>query len=334
MRGCSGFANQFALHFAVFPAYAGMFLHSSSGFSLVRSFPRVCGDVPPLIKWIFPGQKFSPRMRGCSSASGGVLAAASVFPAYAGMFLRNVSPTRAHTSFPRVCGDVPPPPKSDCYHTMFSPRMRGCSISFRPAYAKKLSFPRVCGDVPFDNGFTCGFILFSPRMRGCSALACDRGQNCCVFPAYAGMFRALRYSIRRSRCFPRVCGDVPSGRISANGKDAFSPRMRGCSWGDKPCTCFCLVFPAYAGMFRHCNLVLYRLWCFPRVCGDVPCFSIMKPGARWFSPRMRGCSVGLGQLLLHRNVFPAYAGMFRSQEGSGKYWWRFPRVCGDVPEVA
>ena len=152
-----------------------------------------------------------------------------------------------------------------------------------------------------------------------------------VFPACAGMFRGTTVSRARPHSFPRVRGDVPIWCRSMSWMPPFSPRARGCSCekflaGNDP-----LVFPACAGMFR-------RVFCyhggnggFPRVRGDVPCFSIMKPGARWFSPRARGCSRHAVCPRGRTRVFPACAGMFLGVEHA---WGRdqcFPRVRGDVP---
>ena len=50
-----------------------------------------------------------------------------------------------------------------------------------------------------------------------------------------------------------------------------------------------------------------------------------------FSPRMRGCSVIPQVLADYPDVFPAYAGMFRTPLGPFRCLLRFPRVCGDVP---
>ena len=50
---------------------------------------------------------------------------------------------------------------------------------------------------------------------------------------------------------------------------------------------------------------------FPCVCGDVPAATGGFAAAGTFSPRMRGCSRERLHIGRHRDVFPAYAGMFR-----------------------
>ena len=170
MRGCSGRRASGRRPQAVFPAYAGMFRITPGTSSGSVSFPRVCGDVPQVIR-VGPGASmFSPRMRGCSGLVLVKVFFRIVFPAYAGMFLSSSSMSHALSSFPCVCGDVPG--RDTCARTReaFSPRMRGCSFPHEVAH---------------------GGAKFSPRMRGCSAKGDWVGSILMVFPAYAGMFPLL-----------------------------------------------------------------------------------------------------------------------------------------------
>ena len=188
MRGCSAGFLDICDSPAVFPAYAGMFRRTPAIVIPDSSFPRVCGDVPPIF-WISAIlQLFSPRMRGCSPINPHALTGVVVFPAYAGMFRLSLSPKKQFSSFPRVCGDVPFDWQIRANRGLFSPRMRGCSVQIEdhhihidvfPAYAGMFRqhqcqqqtqprFPRVCGDVPHQpHGFPT-LLTFSPRMRGCS----------------------------------------------------------------------------------------------------------------------------------------------------------------------
>ena len=151
------------------------------------SFPRVCGDVSSskLLQKSVPW--FSPRMRGCFSATFYLVDYFMVFPAYAGMFPSANYPKQDDLGFPRVCGDVSKLFSTKRSTRKFSPRMRGCfSNSFSwwsrysvfPAYAgmfpmrtvkdrSRNRFPRVCGDVSTSRLITMGMVQFSPRMRGC-----------------------------------------------------------------------------------------------------------------------------------------------------------------------
>ena len=71
--------------------------------------------------------------------------------------------------------------------------------------------------------------------------------------------------------------------------------------------------------------------CFPRVRGDVPVQLREAREIMLFSPRARGCSFATmydGSVWL---VFPACAGMFRTQKRRHDLVLCFPRVRGDVP---
>ena len=188
-------------------------------------------------------------MRGCSCFPLVRFIHIAVFPAYAGMFRRYLSPDHGARRFPRVCGDVPWSARRLVGPYAFSPRMRGCSVieedlntdtKVFPAYAgmflcrtfkpeRKLCFPRVCGDVPIRHPGRNINTKFSPRMRGCSA---------------ASVLYDFEY-----RRFPRVCGDVPCWSPCLLVRTKFSPRMRGCSVFVSRVFKNLLVFPAYAGMF-------------------------------------------------------------------------------------
>ena len=65
MRGCFHRAGWVRGCTAVFPAYAGMFPILFARTSAIKRFPRVCGDVSPIIPPLALASWFSPRMRGC-----------------------------------------------------------------------------------------------------------------------------------------------------------------------------------------------------------------------------------------------------------------------------
>ena len=131
-----------------------------------------------------------------------------------------------------------------------------------------------------------------------------------VFPAYAGMFRALMRNATGGTRFPRVCGDVPLCEVPHAPLSPFSPRMRGCSYRCKTGAICWSVFPAYAGMFLADWGAAGTPLRFPRVCGDVPADTDLVRAVRGFSPRMRGCSADNVFSYRILEVFPAYAGMF------------------------
>ncbi len=129
-----------------------------------------------------------------------------------------------------------------------SPRMRGCfqascrrspSLRAFPAYAGMFPvsgvypcanrcFPRVCGDVSQLIEARARQGGLSPRMRGCFLLPIIPNEPIWAFPAYAGMFPALKASQTAEPGFPRVCGDVSSPAEFLQALNELSPRMRGC----------------------------------------------------------------------------------------------------------
>ena len=72
---------------------------------------------------------------------------------------------------------------------------------------------------------------------------------------------------------------------------------------------------------------------FPRIRGDVP--KVVERDIRvvMFSPHTRGCSGGAAMTITIPDVFPAYAGMFRSATRDIYPVTGFPRIRGDVPTM-
>ena len=269
MRGCFYGRRITSFLERAFPAYAGMFLKRFTRKALLTSFPRVCGDVSRLASTNNKKKSLSPRMRGCFSAS--------------------VFSDSFDSSFPRVCGDVSRRRAVVRLHFGLSPRMRGCfllllrsdsrilafpayagmfpitpmtaspSVAF-PAYAGMFPvsgvypcanrcFPRVCGDVSQLIEARARQGGLSPRMRGCFLLPIIPNEPIWAFPAYAGMFPALKASQTAEPGFPRVCGDVSSPAEFLQALNELSPRMRGCFQVHCQQHQNLQAFPAYAGMF-------------------------------------------------------------------------------------
>ena len=235
------------------------------------------------------------------------------------------------SSFPRICGDVPSTGLRVFSRIPFSPHTRGCSANqpaYRfgsgvfPAYAGmflplrcskplRFGFPRIRGDVP----------KHIPQVY-CPVL---------VFPAYAGMFLMWILGVGVWGCFPRIRGDVPAFEGILAAVSQFSPHTRGCSYDSSSSCSRCMVFPAYAGMFRRLKPLYASKNGFPRIRGDVPEFGSISPGQGGFSPHTRGCSVECDHDKIWLKVFPAYAGMFRIHLRGKLGAHSFPRIRGDVP---
>ena len=145
------------------------------------------------------------------------------------------------------------------------------------------------------------------------------------------MFRIQTIIQQLSICFPRVRGDVPTKSHWLHVIPVFSPRARGCSARIPHVDFDEDVFPACAGMFRRLHSHHQPGNRFPRVRGDVPLFFAPIDAKKTFSPRARGCSGPKAVGYRWKTVFPACAGMFRSNNAVHVSATRFPRVRGDVP---
>ena len=134
------------------------------------------------------------------------------------------------------------------------------------------SFPRIRGDVPLSFSSFWTPVTFSPHTRGCSGVPVgwELARKPRVFPAYAGMFRALCADCPLIRGFPRIRGDVPGTMATPVSTDRFSPHTRGCSERPPTQIRYPWVFPAYAGMFLGCRSRFPNHEGFPRIRGDVP----------------------------------------------------------------
>ena len=140
-----------------------------------------------------------------------------LFPAYAGLFRPRPVSCPSSLAFPRVCGVVPIAARLGRNHSVFSPRMRGCS-SRAPALSRGHSLsplPRGCS---WWNHFSPSCCCLSPLSRGCS-----------VVPASAA---------RRSRTgspprHPRGCSVAPFRRDSLTCVCTSPPRMQGRFWSSQ-----------------------------------------------------------------------------------------------------
>ena len=171
-------------------------------------------------------------------------------------------------------------------------------------------FPRARGDVPIHWPATPRARGFSPRTRGCSCGVVHREGETVVFPAHAGMFRALLFGSASKSRFPRARGDVPRENKKRSSPAGF-PRIRGDVPNLKDQLDLDVWFSPHT---RGCSS-LFQLsrpssQCFPRIRGDVPYFKTLIKLPHVFSPHTRGCSLSECADKSIHIVFPAYAGMF------------------------
>lgn len=149
------------------------------------------------------------------------------------------------------------------------PRTRGCSGRpvpggeggrVDPAYPgmirggagipdSQASRPRVRGDDPSSSALPKQRSASALRTRGCSAWADGLHSGPDVGPAYAGMFRACRWTQAWSTGRPLVPGDAPPmSRIENNLLSLLTPRTRGCPGGRAGQDRHQPIDPAHAGM--------------------------------------------------------------------------------------
>ena len=213
-----------------------------------------------------------------------------MFPAHAGMARVRTSARFPERRVPRACGDGPMLVASRFQASRCSPRMRGWPAELAPQAAGGEVFPahagmarpsgllgrngdrvpRACGDGPPASERPASNIMCSPRMRGWPGFGHRLRNLCRVFPAHAGMARRHLASAPRDRRVPRACGDGPPAESPSTPSPACSPRMRGWPGGAGQGGRGAGVFPAHAGMARHCGCCARRLERVPRACGDGP----------------------------------------------------------------
>ena len=193
-----------------------------------HSLPRIRGGVSPALRrWrIHSGS--SPHTRGCFSR----LALGSwpciVFPAYAGVFPRQMSAFRLSESLPRIRGGV-----SRCCFAVY------IDENVFPAYAGVFpgrqgvgihwhSLPRIRGGVSPALRRWRIHSGSSPHTRGCFSRLALGSWPCIVFPAYAGVFPRQMSAFRLSESLPRIRGGVSilSGFQAVASES--SPHTRGC----------------------------------------------------------------------------------------------------------
>ena len=218
--------------------------------------------------------------------------------------------------------------------------------------ARSRSAPRARGDGP---GAALGGVkrdVCSPRTRGWSPTCSRPSRSGSVLPAHAGMVpRKIRATSMRVSVLPAHAGMVPAGahppsrgrgapRARGDGPETnaivtfelrCSPRTRGWSLGDLAGHLMTSVLPAHAGMVPRTRST--RRWArrAPRARGDGPIRTPSAAPGRRCSPRTRGWSHHLADLVREGRVLPAHAGMVPppSWRRSGRS--SAPRARGDGP---
>ena len=152
--------------------------------------------------------KSSPHTRGCFSPVLYTGFKHSVFPAYAGVFLKKISELIGTGGLPRIRGGVSHTGPGFNARLLSSPHTRGCFLvasrcrllrAVFPAYAGVFPLfslflgdlhclPRIRGGVSRADGAYTPFMPSSPHTRGCFSVSRIQLSTSRVFPAYAGVF--------------------------------------------------------------------------------------------------------------------------------------------------
>src|SRR5690554_4896534 len=130
--------------------------------------------------------------------------------------------------------------------------------------------PRRRGDVPAEILAEEMTPYCSPQTRGCTGGYWGVAASWGLFPADAGMYRALPDRAREPGTVPRRRGDVPAALLSFTNSGICSPQTRGCTVPVLEAEAEQHLFPADAGMYRSCAKTSRRAATVPRRRGDVP----------------------------------------------------------------
>ena len=223
---CCGIVN--TLYLGVFPAHAGVFLDCKCKSDGLHGFPRTRGGVSKSRNAWYLQCEFSPHTRGCFQIRPATMTPCFVFPAHAGVFLRQAGLLKFLSSFPRTRGGVSwfMPPLVVCI--WFSPHTRGCFQRKRYVGGIGDGFPRTRGGVSNYRLEDSINMEFSPHTRGCFCLKRATEAMLVVFPAHAGVFPLHKHYTISNACFPRTRGGVSTGDRYKVTEDKFSPHARGC----------------------------------------------------------------------------------------------------------
>ncbi len=350
-RGWTDTGGRAVFECRVFPAHAGMD-RVHFGFAWCQKcFPRTRGDGPATERTTLSCPEFSPHTRGWTGPLGVPILTPPVFPAHAGMDRYQRAQTLRRGSFPRTRGDGPTDSRRSASSIRFSPHTRGWTAhgerlarwaSVFPAHAgmdqQRLSlllcvgrFPRTRGDGPNERVSMGDAPEFSPHTRGWTRCRGSESPEQAVFPAHAGMDRRVDRIAQDRVSFPRTRGDGPKHGALWAVVNRFSPHTRGWTGVYETVSPSRAVFPAHAGMDRTPACIRQSGRRFPRTRGDGPSAIEGDQGGMTFSPHTRGWTARTSHHSHASPVFPAHAGMDRSEGCRTLTWRSFPRTRGDGP---
>ena len=191
--------------------------------------------------------------------------------------------------------------------------------------------PRTRGDGPSTSSTPGARSQASPHTRGWTrdgrgVRSLDGG-----FPAHAGMDPPARASGPRGSRLPRTRGDGPRRTAPSSTSMRASPHTRGWTRQRPLRPAGAAGFPAHAGMdpIAGCGSTYVKR--LPRTRGDGPrwlrwCMATLRA-----SPHTRGWTPLVPVPVLHREGFPAHAGMDPRRTAASASSTGLPRTRGDGP---
>ena len=195
-------------------------------------------------------------------------------------------------------------------HVQVFPAFAGVFLSLKSNSLVTFGLPRIRGGVSTSYNINSLTVKSSPHSRGCFHQLQHQLADVEVFPAFAGVFLALRSPQVSSCCLPRIRGGVSTILELDKEVEMSSPHSRGCFRRRHHCHRQPEVFPAFAGVFLRSlpsPLVSVRL---PRIRGGVSNELVIEESKVESSPHSRGCFPQLRKPAAPWQVFPAFAGVF------------------------
>ena len=191
--------------------------------------------------------------------------------------------------------------------------------------------PRMRGDRPDDMQQGLIPLMFTPHARGSTCPSFLWQSTSRVYPACAGIDPCSCRCHAPPRCLPRMRGDRPLVKASADHEESFTPHARGSTVdpvlhgrGDR-------VYPACAGIDLEGKKDRTGGVRLPRMRGDRPGLQVRPTGIWLFTPHARGSTLRDTTCCRPFRVYPACAGIDRHSKGVSLCVFGLPRMRGDRP---
>ena len=166
--------------------------------------------------------------------------------------------------------------------------MRGKGYALLDHGLLLVDHPRVCGEKSAWTHLQVETQGSPPRMRGKGSVAVIGCQHRGITPAYAGKRGSSIINRIGNRDHPRVCGEKRRGTPQGHPGLGSPPRMRGKVCTELLETLEKRITPAYAGKRFLCSDMSSPCRDHPRVCGEKPLITEIRPFVVGSPPRMRG----------------------------------------------